>query len=374
MMKEIIEKIVKQEVRNILAKNEDTIKEIVSTSLLPELRAAVRDSISKALEDLIVDPPEVVNTQKAGENYISQVSKEVQNPKTDLPPEIGLRPIGAYAPEGHRPPTHRGLRPGGTSDIGSASGRYFYCIVEGSESMNFGKIGIEGNEVYTIPYNDLCAVVHNCPAEPYQSEDEEVVKNWVLAHQKVVGAALERFGTVIPIGFDTIIKGDVAAADPEENMKTWLKEDYENLVAKMEKVRGRAEYGVQVFWDAKVMAQRIAQENHEVKKLGQEIKSKPRGLAYMYRQKLEAALKSEMEKQADQYFKDFYERIKLYVDDLYVEKTKKTEDENKQMLMNLSCLLLKDGSQELGDELEKIGALEGFSVRYTGPWPPYSFV
>jgi len=344
-MKKIIEKMVKQEIKDILAKNEDTIKEIVSTSLLPELRAAVRDSISKALEDLIVDPPEVVNTQKAGENYISQVSKEVQNPKTDLPPEIG-----------------------------QLNGRYFYCIVEGSESMNFGKIGIEGNEVYTIPYNDLCAVVHNCPAEPYQSEDEEVVKNWVLAHQKVVGAALERFGTVIPIGFDTIIKGDVAAADPEENMKTWLKEDYENLVAKMEKVRGRAEYGVQVFWDAKVMAQRIAQENHEVKKLGQEIKSKPRGLAYMYRQKLEAALKSEMEKQADQYFKDFYERIKLYVDDLYVEKTKKTEDENKQMLMNLSCLLLKDGSQELGDELEKIGALEGFSVRYTGPWPPYSFV
>ena len=42
--------------------------------------------------------------------------------------------------------------------------------------------------------------------------------------------------------------------------------------------------------------------------------------------------------------------------------------------MNLSCLLTKDGSRELGDELEKIDAMEGFSVRYTGPWPPYSFV
>ncbi|MFH1933257.1 MAG: gas vesicle protein GvpL [Pseudomonadota bacterium] len=372
-MKKVIEKIVKQEIRDILAKNEDTIKEIVNTSLLPELKAAVRDSISKALEDLIVDSPEIVNTQQAGDDKRPQVSEEVQNPKTDLPPDIGLRPVGAYAPEGHWPPARRGLRPGGTLDIGSASGRYLYCIVEGSESMNFGKIGIEGSEVYTIPYNDLCAVVHNCPAEPYQSEDKEIVKPWLVAHQKVVDAAWKRFGTVLPMGFDTIIRGN-AAADPEENMKTWLKEAYENLVAKMEKVRGGAEYGVQVFWDSKVMAQKITEESVEIKKLDEEINSKPRGQAYMYRQKLEAALKSEMEKQADQYFKDFYERIKLYVDDLHVEKTKKTEDENKQMLMNLSCLLPKDGSQELGDELEKIDALEGFSVRYTGPWPPYSFV
>jgi len=28
----------------------------------------------------------------------------------------------------------------------------------------------------------------------------------------------------------------------------------------------------------------------------------------------------------------------------------------------------------LGDELEKINNLKGFSVRFTGPWPPYSFV
>ncbi len=253
------------------------------------------------------------------------------------------------------------------------NGRYIYCVVEGSEGVNLGRVGIEGNEVYTIPYKDLCAVVHSCPPSPYQSEDEEVVKNWVLAHQKVVDAALERFGTVVPIGFDTIIKGD-AGADPEENMKIWLKEDYENLKAKMDKVRDRAEYGVQVFWDAKVMAQKIVQENHEIKKLDQEIKSKPRGMAYMYRQKLGDILKKEVEKRADRYFKELYERIKPYVDDLKVEKTKKTEDENKQMLMNLSCLLPTYESKELGDELEKIDALEGFSVRYTGPWPPYSFV
>jgi hypothetical protein len=342
-MKEIIEKMVRQEIQDILAENEASIKEIVKSSFLPELKAAVRDSVYKVLEDLI------------------QVNQDTREPTEKRSPEFTTRQHPS-PDSGHE-----------ISDLGPANGRYLYCIVKGNEAVNLGKIGIEGNEVYTIPYKELSAVVHNCPAEPYRSEDEEDVKSWLVTHQKVVDAATERFCTVIPIGFDTIIQGN-AAVDPEENIEAWLKEDYENLTAKMEKVRGRAEYGVQVFWDTRAMAQKISDKSPEIKELNEEIKSKPKGLAYMYRQKLEDLLKKEMEKLADRYFRDFYEKIKPYADDLRVEKTKKTEDENTQMLLNLSCLLPEEGTKGLGEKLEKIDALEGFSVRYTGPWPPYSFV
>ena len=255
----------------------------------------------------------------------------------------------------------------------SAMGRYLYCIADSSEAVSLGNIGIEENEVYSIPYKDLCAVIHNCPATPYESEDKEIVKEWVIAHQKVVDAAWEKLGTLIPIGFDTIIQGN-AAVEPEENMKKWLGDDYDNLKAKIEKVRDRAEYGVQLFWDRKTIAKKVSDESPEIKALNEEIKSKPKGIAYMYRQKLEALLKKEIEERADRYFKEFYGKITPHVDDVHVEKTKKTEDEDKQMLLNLSCLLPKEGSKGLGEELEKIDAIEGFSVRYTGPWPPYSFV
>ena len=258
-------------------------------------------------------------------------------------------------------------------DVEPINGRYVYCIVEGSERVNFGKIGLEGNDVYTIPYNDLCVVVHNCLAEPYRSQNKNVVKQWILIHQKVIDTAWERCGNVLPMGFDIIIRGN-ENTDPEVHMRNWLRNDYENLKAKMERVRGKAEYGVQIFWDSKVMCQKITKENHEIKELNQEIKSKPIGLAYMYRQKLEDLLKKEMEKQADEYFRDFYDRIKPYVEELRIEKTKKADDKNKQMFMNLSCLLRKYDSQRLGEKLERINALKGFSVRYTGPWPPYSFV
>jgi len=253
-----------------------------------------------------------------------------------------------------------------------AEARYLYCIADSAEKVNFGNIGIEDSEVYTIPYQDLCAVVHNCSPEPYKSEDNEVVKKWAMTHQKVIDTAWERFGTVLPLGFDTIIKGEEGIT-PDGNMKKWLKGDYENLRQKLGKLKDRAEFGVQVFWAPKIISKGLIETNPEIKKLNEEIKSKSKGLAYMYKQKLENLLKKEIEKEADRYFKDFYERIKRCVDEIKVEKTKKLE-EDKQMLMNLSCLLPKEKSKILGDELEKINNTEGFSIRFTGPWPPYSFV
>jgi len=253
-----------------------------------------------------------------------------------------------------------------------AEGIYLYCIVDSNKKISFGNIGLDNNEVYTIPYEDLCAVIHKCSTEPYKSEDKEKVKSWIIAHEKVIENVWERFGTIIPLGFDTIIIGG-EEREPEENMKNWLKDDYENLKKKLSKLEGKAEFGIQIFWDIKIISERVIDSNKEIKKLSNEIKIKSKGLAYMYKQKLENLLKKEIEKEADRYFKDFYEQIKSCVDEIKVDKTKKGE-EKKPMLLNLSCLLDKEKSKILGSELDKIDQMPEFSVRFTGPWPPYSFV
>jgi len=251
-------------------------------------------------------------------------------------------------------------------------GRYLYCIVEARESVSLGKIGIEGEEVYTLPYEDICAVVHNCPAQPYRSDNHELVEAWVITHQKVVEAAWGRWGVVLPLSFDTIVKGEKGNS-VEQNLKTWLEQEYLNLKMKIERVREKAEYGVQVFWDLRLAAQDLTETSPEIKKLDEEIKTKPRGLAYMYRQKLENLIKKGMETKADECFKDFYLRIRKHAHDVRVEKTKSTEP-GWQMILNLSCLVHKDKCRELGEELDSINQMKGFSVRFTGPWPPYSFV
>jgi len=251
-------------------------------------------------------------------------------------------------------------------------GKYVYCVADARETKSLGKIGIEGHKVHTIPHKDICAVVHSCPAQPYQSDDQEVVEAWVMTHQKVIEAAWGRWSTILPLSFDTIIRGE-AEKSAEQNVKDWLKQEYEDIKRRIEKVRGKAEYGVQVFWEPKVIAQSLTSTSPEIKRLDEEIKTKPKGLAYMYRQRLENLMKHEMETKADEYFKDFYGRIRKYTDDVRVEKTKKAEP-SLQMIMNLSCLVYRDRYTELGEELGKINRRRGFAVRFTGPWPPYSFV
>ena len=251
-------------------------------------------------------------------------------------------------------------------------GRYLYCVADSGEKVSLGPIGIDGGEVYTVPYKDVSAVVHGCPAEPYQSSDAEMVKGWVIAHQRVVDKAWEKWGTVLPLGFDTIVRGQ-GDSEPCESVEAWLAADYQSLKRKMEAVRGKAEYGVQIFWETRAIAKSITETSAAIGRLEDEIRSKPRGLAYIYRLKLENALKKEMETKADQCFRDFHKRIKKHVCDLRSEKTKGPGDD-RLMIMNLSCLVDRDRSTDLGEELEAIDRMEGFSVRFTGPWPPYSFV
>ncbi len=77
-------------------------------------------------------------------------------------------------------------------------------------------------------------------------------------------------------------------------------------------------------------------------------------------------------KEDERYFKDYYHRIKKNVSELKIEGIKKNGD--KQMLMNLSCLVAAGETQSLAAELQNIDSVDGFSIRFTGPWPPYSFV
>ncbi len=251
-------------------------------------------------------------------------------------------------------------------------GVYVYCVADGGQKASLGPIGIDGREVYSVPHGDLCAVVHDCSAEAYQSTEPHVVEGWVMAHQRVVDKAWERWGTVLPLGFDTIVKGQ-GDSGAQKSIGHWLADEYESLRRRIEALRGKAEYGVQVFWEPQVVARDIAARSEEMRKLEEAIRSKPRGTAYLLRQKAESVLRRELETRASECFRDFYERIKQHVCDVRLERTREVAGDS-QMILNLSCLACRETSSELGMELEGIDRMDGFSVRFTGPWPPYSFV
>src|SRR5581483_7739025 len=64
----------------------------------------------------------------------------------------------------------------------ASRGKYVYCIIEATDPLKFGPIGIgaEPSEVYTVHYRDLAAVVSDAPLEVLDSTRENV-----LAHERV---------------------------------------------------------------------------------------------------------------------------------------------------------------------------------------------
>ena len=47
---------------------------------------------------------------------------------------------------------------------------------------------------------------------------------------------------------------------------------------------------------------------------------------------------------------------------------------DKKIIAAFSCLVHKEKVKSLGEVLGKINSQEGYAVRFTGPWAPFSFV
>ncbi|MFB3764037.1 MAG: GvpL/GvpF family gas vesicle protein [Methanotrichaceae archaeon] len=356
--RELIAGMVREEIKAMAEETNNIVADVVKAELMPGLRAAIRESIAKELG--------YAKSDGKSESYVNAASNECATfegrgkekaEKAVSSGELSLQASTAMEAKE-------------TIDAGDDQGLYLYGLADTSVSARLGKIGIDGCEVYTIPHEGISAIVHNSPLEPYKSDDNETVKIWVKAHQLVMDTAAERFGNIMPFSFDTIIVPKDNATS-KEVLQRWLSDEHDEIMRKMDKIKGKKEYGIQIFYIPSVFGKRIEQKSEEVGWIKEEMASKPPGLAYMYKQKLENVVKTELNASMDTYFKDFYEKIRTIVDDIKVEKVKKADD-NMVMMMNLSVLA---GDQKaLGLALDEIESEEGISVHFTGPWQPYSFV
>lgn len=237
--------------------------------------------------------------------------------------------------------------------------RYLYCIAQGKDGKDFGK-GVEGEEVRLIGENGLVAVVHNCESKPYETEDEERAKRWVKQHQEVVEKVDDEFGPVVPFGFDQIFK-------EEENLRDFLKANEEKIRKKLEELEGKEEFGITIFYEKELEEDLREEIEREIGEDDGEEMSK--GKKYFHQKKLDRKAKEKLEEKLKEYFKQFYKKVKKPSTSVRSEDTKEARE-----LGRFSCLIPTEKIEQLSSILDKIDGREGFKVRFTGPWPPYSFV
>jgi hypothetical protein len=248
--------------------------------------------------------------------------------------------------------------------------RYIYSIAKMGTRVSMGEIGIEKTEVFTIPYKDIAAVVHSCQPMAYDTKERERAEEWVLAHSYVIDHAMKMFGSVLPFSFDVILKGDDSA------ILEWLSKNYSLLYQDLENVKGKAEYTIQVYYDYDDLASRILKSDAKLMELKCQIERECKGKAYLLGKKLDQKLKALVSIEAASLLDKSLTDIKSQVDDLKMDGKRWTPDNYKglSLLASYTCLVRDDAAARLGETLDEINCMEGFRVRFTGPWPAFSFV
>jgi Gas vesicle synthesis protein GvpL/GvpF len=243
--------------------------------------------------------------------------------------------------------------------VGSASrGKYVYCIIESSDPLRFGPIGIgaEPSDVYTVHFKNLAAVVSDAPLEVLDSTRENV-----LAHERV-NETVMREHTVIPMSFGTIFK-------TREDIVELLRSAAEAFGDVLNKMQNKLEFGLKVLWDRDQAVREVELEDDDISRLKKEI-SGQKGPTYFARMQYGRLIDSALQARSERYVADILEQLREVSVASRINKPI-----GDKMIMNAAFLISRDQESAFDTKVKSIAArFDKLTFKYTGPWPPYNFV
>jgi len=241
-------------------------------------------------------------------------------------------------------------------------GKYVYCIMDGGgQSQNFGKIGLENSEVYTIHYKDISAVISKITFKEMQPDVDSII-----THQKVVENS-RSIGTTLPVRFGIMFKTD-------EGVKQLLVKSYNDFRSKMNKLHGKEEFGIKVVLEKSGMEKiknTVIKNSTEVKKIKKEISVSGEGESYFLKMRMDESVKIETLRKIDSITEEIHKEIAGIVSDSTVLKS-----DLQEIVLNTAYLIDKDNITTFIESVEKIKTRykkQGLIVHHSGPWAPYSF-
>ncbi len=252
----------------------------------------------------------------------------------------------------------------------SCDALYVYGIIKGKARLRWKEVGIDGKDVYKVSEEGFSALVHDCEEKPFSSDDTDKIKSWIITHDKVLNKAMKEFDGVIPFSFNTIVKKTDRTA--EYNLKAWLSNDSEILERAWNKVKGKREYGIKVYYDKNVLVQK-ASASEEIKKMEENQQGKSEGLKYLLKGRIKSKIDETVQNDSNQLKQEFHNALKELTEDLKINTLKISINEEKDLLLSMSVLANKQQIKKIKEALkEKSG--KDFTFQLSGPFAPYSFV
>lgn len=239
-------------------------------------------------------------------------------------------------------------------------GKYIYCIIDSEQFKTFGPLGIggRGDNVYTVCFERIAAVVSNAPVKEYP-----VLRENLIPHEYVIEAVMKEH-TVLPVRFATITEN-------EEKVKEILEREYDKFSDLLDKLKDKKELGLKAIFKEDVIYKEILEKYQEIKKLKEATASKP--LKETYYQCMEAG--KMVERALEKEKEEAKEEILRFLEPLS-EDVKINNIYGERMIINAAFLINRDKEEDFDNAVGQMDTKYGYKIRfkYVGIVPPFNFV
>lgn len=239
-------------------------------------------------------------------------------------------------------------------------GKYIYCIIAARIPKTFGPLGIggRGDEIYTLCFNDIAAVVSNSLIKKYSFSRENLI-----SHERAIEEVM-RIYNVLPVRFATI-------AENEVKVKKILEREHDKFIDLLKNVKDKKEIGLKAIFKEEVIYKDILEKYEDVRALKEKVKTLSPEKTYYQRMEIGKMVETALEEVKEKYKEDILKALSS----LAVEvKTNNTYGE--LMIINAAFLIEKckeaEFDQNLNDLEDKYG--DKIMFKYVGTLPPFNFV
>ena len=259
---------------------------------------------------------------------------------------------------------------------------YVYCIADTAATAQLPADSLPAaiEDDATLEWtsvNTLAALVSQVPRETYSEEslaEHLTDATWTairaMRHETVVEYVAKR-ASVIPLRFGTIYL-------ERSGIEQMLTEKSRELKEIIEHLRGREEWGVNVYCDRAVLMSSITSVSPVLRELVDRAAQAPPGQSYLMQKKIDALRVDEARAAVNRIVDEIEAKLIEQANDgrrLRILKVETTE--HGELKAKFAFLVERSGFEEFRDGAERLAQehkAAGIRLELTGPWPVYNFV
>lgn len=245
-------------------------------------------------------------------------------------------------------------------DTATKEGKYIYCIMDSGMQRSFGPLGIggRGDQLHTICFNDIAALVSDAPLGKYR-----VSRDNSLTHEKAIETVMAEY-TVLPVRFATV-------AEDEDKVRRILEKEHDRFKDLLGSIANKTELSIKAIFKEDVVYKDILEKYENIQSLKEKIASIAPEKTHRQRMAI-----GEMVEQALRSEKDIVKVDILDTLSPLAVEVKTNDTYGDMMIINAAFFVEKEKEADFDQQVQQLDDKysEKVTLKYVGPLPPFNFV